>query len=99
MQHQKRLLYHYWSTKWSKVIPLNLIFSFAIFAVAFIGMWCICSKLFLLRGASHYGRGIEMTLDKLCLRRQDIIPLKYINCGVCISLEKNLSTWREFGFP
>ena len=53
-----------------------------------------------LRSASHYFCWVKRTLDKLSTREQGRSPLKYINCGPCISLErKSLSAWGEFGCP
>jgi hypothetical protein len=43
---------------------------------------------------------VEWTLNKPSLKGKDRSPLKYVNCGVCISLEKkSLSTQGKFGFP
>jgi hypothetical protein len=43
-----------------------------------------------IRGASHNGREVERTLDKLSLRRQGRSSLKYKNYRLCISLERNV---------
>jgi hypothetical protein len=51
------------------------------------------------KSASHYGRCVELTSDKLPMREGRSL-LRYTNCGVCISLiKKSLSSWGEFGFP
>jgi hypothetical protein len=47
------------------------------------------------RGASHYGRGVERTSDKLPLREQGRSPLKYINCRLCISFERKVCLVEE----
>jgi hypothetical protein len=52
-----------------------------------------------LKSASHYNRGVERTLDKLPSRGQGRSPLKYINCRLFISLERNFcSLVKSLGF-
>jgi hypothetical protein len=48
-----------------------------------------------LRGASHYGRGVKKTSDKLPSREQGRSPLKYINYKFYISLERKVCLLKE----
>jgi hypothetical protein len=48
-----------------------------------------------LRGASYYGRGVERTSNKLPSRGQGRSLLKYINCRICISLERKVCPLKE----
>jgi hypothetical protein len=42
-----------------------------------------------LKGTAHYSHGVERTLDKLSSKGQGRSPLKYTNCKLHISLERN----------
>jgi hypothetical protein len=46
-------------------------------------------------GDSHYGSWLESTLDKLSPGEQGRSPLKYMNCGLCISLERKVYPLEE----
>jgi hypothetical protein len=52
-------------------------------------------KMLAMRGVSHYSRGVERTSDKFPLRRQGRSPLKYVNCRLCISLERKVCPLKE----
>jgi hypothetical protein len=46
-------------------------------------------------GASHYGRQVEKTLDKLSSKGQGGNPLKYTNCKLCIGLDRKICPLEE----
>jgi hypothetical protein len=48
-----------------------------------------------LRGASHNGRRVKRTMDKLSSRGQGRSSLKYTNCGPYISLERKVCLFKE----
>jgi hypothetical protein len=72
-----------------------MLFSTPLGILIHITHWNCCTSL-ILRSASHYGNLDKRTLNKLPSRG----PLKYTNCGVCVSLKrKRVSAQGEFGFP
>jgi hypothetical protein len=57
--------------------------------------WLLVRHFEQVRGASYYSRGVERTSNKLPLRGQGRSPLKYMNCKLCISLERKVCLVEE----